>query len=91
MQISIDEIRLRDGRRKLDTDHIKELADSIQELGLLNPITIDREYFLIAGLHRLEAAKQLGWTKVECTVSSLEGLQAELAATPGNTGGCSLI
>jgi len=84
MQISIDEIRLRDGRRKLDTDHIKELADSIQELGLLNPITIDREYFLIAGLHRLEAAKQLGWTKVECTVSSLEGLQAELAEIDEN-------
>lgn len=84
MQISIDEIRLRDRRRKLDTDHIKELADSIQELGLLNPITIDREYFLIAGLHRLEAAKQLGWTKVECTVSSLEGLQAELAEIDEN-------
>lgn len=84
MQVPIEEIKRKDGRRKLDTDHVKELADSIQELGLLNPITIDREYFLIAGLHRLEAAKQLGWTKVECTVSSLEGLQAELAEIDEN-------
>ncbi len=64
MQVPIEEIKRKDGRRKLDTDHVKELADSIQELGLLNPITIDREYFLIAGLHRLEAAKMLGWIEV---------------------------
>lgn len=84
MQVPIEEIKRKDGRRKLDTDHVKELADSIQELGLLNPITIDREYFLIAGLHRLEAAKMLGWIEVECSISSLEGLQAELAEIDEN-------
>ena len=36
---------------------------------------------LIAGLHRLEAAKLLGWEEIECNISSLEGLQAELAST----------
>ena len=48
------------GRRNLDMGHVKELADSIRELGLLNPLTIDKENFLIAGLHRLEAVKTLG-------------------------------
>ncbi len=35
MQVPIEEIKRKDGRRKLDTDHVKELADSIRELGLL--------------------------------------------------------
>ena len=73
MQVSIKRIQIREGRRNLDMGHVKELADSIRELGLLNPLTIDKENFLIAGLHRLEAVKTLGWTDVECTVSSLEG------------------
>jgi len=63
---------------------VKELADSIRELGLLNPVTVDRENNLIAGLHRLEAVRVLGWNEVECTVSSLEGLQAELAEIDEN-------
>ncbi len=84
MKVPIKEIRVKDGRRGLDPAHIKELVDSIRELGLLNPPTVDRENVLIAGLHRLEAVKQLGWTEVECTVSSLEGLQAELAEIDEN-------
>lgn len=84
MKVPIEEIRIREGRRRPDTDHVKELADSIRELGLLNPVTIDRENFLIAGIHRLEAAKTLGWIEVECTMSSLEGLWAELAEIDEN-------
>ncbi len=84
MKISIDEIRIKEGRRSLDADHVRELADSIHELGLLNPITIDSENTLIAGLHRLEAARRLGWKEVECSVSSLDGLQAELAEIDEN-------
>lgn len=84
MQIPIGEIRIKEGRRSMDTDHVEELADSIRELGLLNPVTIDKENTLIAGLHRLEAARRLGWTEVECTVSSLDGLQAELAEIDEN-------
>ena len=39
---------------------------------------------MIAGLHRLEAAKLLDWTEIECTISSLEGLLAELAEVDEN-------
>lgn len=84
MQVPIGKIQIKEGRRSLDAGHVKELADSIQELGLLNPLTIDRDYVLIAGLHRLEAVKALGWEDVECTVSSLEGLVAELAEIDEN-------
>lgn len=84
MQIPVDEIQIKEGRRELNDDHVRELADSICELGLLNPITVDKDHTLIAGLHRLQAVKLLGWQSVECTVSSLEGLQAELAEIDEN-------
>ena len=84
MRIPISEITVNPGRRELDLDDVKELADSIRELGLLHPIIVDKKHTLIAGLHRLEAAKLLKWTEIECTVSSLEGLKAELAEIDEN-------
>ena len=84
MQINIESIQVNPGRREALPDAVRELADSISAVGLLNPITIDRDYILIAGLHRLEAAKLLGWAEIECNVSSLEGLQAELAEIDEN-------
>ena len=82
--IPISEITINPGRREADQEAVQELMDSISKVGLLNPITVDQEYTLIAGLHRLEAAKLLGWTEIECTVSSLEGLLAELAEVDEN-------
>lgn len=84
VQISIEKVRIKERQRSLDKDYVKELADSIQELGLLNPITIDEKNVLIAGMHRLEAAKRLGWSKIECTVSSLEGIPMKLAEIDEN-------
>lgn len=84
MQINIDAIQVNSGRREALPDAVRELADSISAVGLLNPITVDRDYILIAGLHRLEAAKLLGWEEIECNISSLEGLQAELAEIDEN-------
>ena len=63
---------------------INELSQSISEVGLLNPITVDPNHTLIAGLHRLEVAKRLCWTEIECTVCGLEGLEAELAEIDEN-------
>ena len=84
MLVPISEIKVNAGRRKADPEGVQELVDSISKVGLLNPITIDREHTLIAGLHRLEAAKLLCWTEIECNVSSLEGLLAELAEVDEN-------
>lgn len=84
MQVPIFQINVNAGRREADPEAVQKLADSISKVGLLNPITVDQEYTLIAGLHRLEAAKRLGWTEIKCTVSNLEGLQAELAEIDEN-------
>ena len=84
MKIAISEIKINAGRRETSLNGIDELARSISEVGLLNPITIDPDHTLIAGLHRLEAAKRPCWTEIECTVCGLDGLQAELAEIDEN-------
>ena len=84
MKVKINEIKVNPGRRPANLDGINELARSISEVGLLNPITIDQEHILVAGLHRLEAAKMLGWTEIECNVCTLDALQTELAEIDEN-------
>ena len=84
MKIAISEIKINPGRREASTSGIDELARSIFEVGLLNLITFSKDHTLIAGLHRLEAVKRLGWTDIECTVYGLEGLQAKLAEIDEN-------
>ncbi len=84
MLLNINEIKVNPGRRELSQSGIEELAQSIAGIGLLNPISIDEKHTLIAGYHRLEAAKRLGWTEIECSVCRLEGLHAELAEIDEN-------
>lgn len=84
MKIKISDIKINSGRRSTDQQNVEELARSIRAVGLMNPITIDQNHTLIAGLHRVEAAKLLGWTEIECTVSDAEGIQAELAEIDEN-------
>ncbi len=84
MRIPISDIKINPGRREADPTHIDELSQSIADVGLLNPITVDSSYTLIAGLHRLEAAKQLGWAEVECTVCDIDSIRAELAEIDEN-------
>ena len=61
MLVQISEIKINTGRREAKEGDIRELANSISEVGLLNPITVDCGHTLIAGLHRLEAAKLLAF------------------------------
>lgn len=55
-------------RTKFDEEALKELADSIKEIGLIQPITIrkiaDEEYQIIAGERRFRAAQMAGLTSI---------------------------
>lgn len=84
MKIHISDIRVSDGRRKIDEENVMSLMDSIREVGLLNPITITQAHILIAGAHRLEACKRLGMKDIECSVTDLDGMRAELAEIDEN-------
>ena len=84
MRININDIKVNSNRRKASKDDIQRIADSIAEVGMMNPITVDADHNLIAGLHRLEAAKLLGWSEIECNVCELDELHAELAEIDEN-------
>ena len=58
-------------RAGMDDDHVIELSNSMARHGLLEPIVVrkqDNGYVLIAGYHRLMAAKRLGWTLITSTI-----------------------
>ena len=84
MLININDIKINPGRRETAPENVQRLSESIAEVGMMNPITVDADHTLVAGLHRLEAAKLLGWTEVECTVCELDGLHAKLAEIDEN-------
>lgn len=81
-QISISQIVVPPDRRRLSGT--ADIAASMAEVGLINPISVTSEWVLIAGLRRLEAAKSLGWDTIAAVVKPIEGLQAELAEIDEN-------
>ena len=66
MKINIDEIKIID--RKRNAGDVTQLCASINEIGLLQPITVTSDFKLIAGLHRITACKLLGWKDIEVNV-----------------------
>ena len=84
MKVRLSDITVKQGRRAVDESKVRELAQSMSEVGLINPITVTQDKTLITGAHRLAAAKLLGWAEIEATVSELEGLRAELAEIDEN-------
>ena len=79
MLVKIVEIIVSPDRPPADPEHVKRLIKSMGVVGVFTAITINEKKRLISGLHRLEAAKAVGLTEIECTVCPLEGLEAELA------------
>lgn len=51
--------RVQASTRGLSEKHLVSLAESISSLGVIEPIVVDAEYRLIAGLHRLSASRLL--------------------------------
>jgi ParB-like chromosome segregation protein Spo0J len=48
--------------------HFDEVFASIKQEGILNPLTINLNWFVLNGNHRLAAARLLGITEVEVEV-----------------------
>ena len=47
-------------------EQITKLRSSLREFGFINPVIIDRDFNVIAGHGRIEAAKAEGITEVPC-------------------------
>ncbi len=81
MLVSIKDIKVKNRVRK-DLGNLENLKDSLRRYGLLNPITLNSKYQLIAGERRLEAAKAIGWTSINANIidnlTPLSQLEMEL-------------
>ena len=83
-QIEINKIKVGTRLRKIDQSKVNDLVESIQLIGLLQPIVIDTDNNLLAGNHRLEAHKILGESTIECKRISLSELENELVQIDEN-------
>ena len=88
MKLDIARIQVGQRKRKLDEGKVRSLAESFESIGQLQPITVEQceygNYRMIAGLHRLEAAKLLGWESIEAQEFEGDAVAAELAEIDEN-------
>lgn len=91
-KVSIDLILVSKDRVRKNFSSVKELADSMSRLGMLNPIVVapcpDRPgyYQLLAGESRYRAAMYLQWAEVPITtIDSLSPLERRLVELEENT------
>ena len=79
--VSLDKINIQQNPRKqFDKTALKELADSIQKNGLLQPIVIDQNFNLIAGERRLRAYKILNLSEIRAVIYKDKTQEAEVLA-----------
>ena len=81
MLVQIKDIKIKKRVRK-DLGNLENLKDSMKIYGLMNPITLNSRYELIAGERRLQSAIQLGWTSINANIidnlSEAEQLEMEI-------------
>lgn len=89
--VRVGDIQIGERHRALSEDAVTRLAASMKDIGLRQPISvrivdemeIDGDLtagvpVLVAGRHRLEAAKSLGWAHIDCLEVDDDALKAEL-------------
>lgn len=98
-----DDIQVGERHRALSTDAVDRLAASMRDIGLRQPISVrvvDEMMvdgyltagvpILVAGAHRLAAAKALGWTHIDCIEVEDDPIAAELWEIAENLHRCDL-
>lgn len=90
--IKVADVYVSDTRRPVDEAAVARLMNSIERLGLQTPISVrfvdnfdipgegvtDGVPILIAGRHRLEAVKRLGWERIPAIDTKADDIEARL-------------
>jgi ParB family transcriptional regulator, chromosome partitioning protein len=84
-----EQIRLRENARSINPDLVKQLAESISEVGLQSPIVVrgigtENAYQLLAGNHRYEALRKLNETTIPAIIVDPDDLHAEIIVIDEN-------
>jgi hypothetical protein len=83
--LRLSDINIPRNRRSPLKGRIASVAQSMREVGQLNPITVNLDgHRLIAGRTRYEAAKLLDWKDICCNVVDFDKLHARLAEIDEN-------
>lgn len=102
--IAVESIEIGERHRALSEDAVNRIAASMDAIGLRSPITVrvvndyvltdgeicDGVPILVAGAHRLAAAKQLGWEHIDCIDADDDEITAELWEIAENLHRCDL-
>lgn len=67
--VAIADVRVEERHRR-DLGDLDSLAQSLHQLGLLQPIVVTPDLRLIAGERRLAAARSLDWVKIEAKIAN---------------------
>ena len=70
--MKIDEIKITSNMRELNDNEVINLMTSIKLIGQLQPILVNENNELVAGRHRLEACKRLGFTDIAAVRSKIK-------------------
>ena len=71
VSVRVADVEVPDNCRSIRQDTVDDLAASMEQIGLRTPISVrnsKNEIKLVAGRHRLEAAKKLGWKRIDAIV-----------------------
>ena len=77
----------RQPRKVFREEALEELAESIRQHGILQPLSVRRvgvQYELIAGERRLRAAQMAGLTEIPCIVMTMDEKESSVAAMVEN-------
>ena len=83
-EVEVAKIKTKFRLRTPNDDKIKEVATSIKLCGLINPITVTRELYLLAGYHRWKAYEQLGYKTIPAVIHDEDKLKGELVEVEEN-------
>lgn len=79
--MKISDIKIPKNRTRQKMGDINSLAISMATVGMLQPVAIDENNQLIAGMRRIKAAQQLGWTDIDVAIiKNLDDLYSRLRA-----------
>jgi ParB/RepB/Spo0J family partition protein len=81
-QVALDQIRVPENVRALDDAHVQALAGSIALQGILVPVVVRHAgdgFELVAGFHRIAAARSLGLAEVPVVVRAAQTEDADRA------------
>ena len=87
MKIPIDQIQIDEAARiRKEIGNLAPLEESIQAVGLINPILLDERRNLLARYRRLSACRNLGWKEVDVKIVELSGDQLKMLDRETQTG-----